>query len=833
MSVSGFVCKLTKGAYSLDLTSGRYALGLDFVPPPQSVVPQYAAGTSLNRTGGAALVGTKAVNREWGFGLTVTGDSEADVADALAQVQSFLNLAGDQNEPLYLEMRGNADVDVEPVWGQYGANKRYEIVYGSAAIADTYGTADFRSRTLHNCRIALTIKPFALGKRQALGSAKGGILEDVYHSAPGMSHGVIVPEATTNLATNPVFGNATWDTGWTANAGLLARKNNDPRFILFGFASARIEVVGTVPGGKLFYYQQTAVSSGVLYNVTAYVKKPDGSAVTANDCAVVLDSAVSSTYTDLGNGWYEVNANAPAVVTATVEIGLAVSQGIVIYLAGLHAEQKNGYGTALCYGDMLGCAWTGTAHASTTSRTAGRLRISASDAFSFAQGTIRLIYHTRYANTYIQEMPFFQAASGTDSKLKLRFSPTADDIILSDLSGSNSACTAALTFSGNTRYVIHCTYGAGSMKVYLDGILSASTANYATGSSADFLYVGSDAAGASQAHGPFLEFATFEHSMTASQVADDAGNLAQLISGHYENVAGVPWLWTKDGDDIVDNCDDSTRDDWAVIGGIPGTIESETEIQGAPSPWTGGAQGTPLWLSLFRAPRFDNPSTLYTDLSGVASGADSGGEHQDDTVTTAVKTIGTSATVTDKIDLYGGLEYYLFTRLSDAGSNLQLALAINIGGVQLSSGYASVSIGASFFLAHTLALSLPDRTVILTRAGYQSRFSFLLLAQRTTGSATLSTDYFMLLPRPLLRLAPQGASAFAESFILRGRAAQIFNSSVPATDNLPTITGDIIELQPARYNILRAVMGETTSVATITYTLTFSKVIVTPRYALL
>src|SRR3972149_6728782 len=240
MSVTGQVLKLTKGAYSLDLASGNYEVGQDFAPPPQSIIPQYAPGTSLNRTGGAALVGTKAVNRDFSFGVTITADSEAEVAQSVALIQSFLNLAGDPNEPLYLEWRGNADVSYESTWGQYGANKHYEIVYGQAVLAATYGVSDFRSRTLFDCRVNLTIKPFALGKKQRLTSVTGGIVEDTIGAADMLPRGTIIAEAVTNKMTNPAFSHATWNNRWAAGTSLVAAQNIDARYVLFWLSSAKL-----------------------------------------------------------------------------------------------------------------------------------------------------------------------------------------------------------------------------------------------------------------------------------------------------------------------------------------------------------------------------------------------------------------------------------------------------------------------------------------------------------------------------------------------------------------------------------------------------------------
>ena len=77
------VVQLVKGTRTLDLDSGRYTVGEKFVPSPLNLVPQLSGGSSANRYGGEMLTGSSAHNREWSFGIGISGASDWPVSTIL------------------------------------------------------------------------------------------------------------------------------------------------------------------------------------------------------------------------------------------------------------------------------------------------------------------------------------------------------------------------------------------------------------------------------------------------------------------------------------------------------------------------------------------------------------------------------------------------------------------------------------------------------------------------------------------------------------------------------------------------------------------------------
>ena len=79
----GYIAKLSHGFRILDISSGRYALMQDFIPPTVEEVIYTAAGTSANRTRGASNIGKRAVNRDWDFSFRAMGTSIAETDRAI------------------------------------------------------------------------------------------------------------------------------------------------------------------------------------------------------------------------------------------------------------------------------------------------------------------------------------------------------------------------------------------------------------------------------------------------------------------------------------------------------------------------------------------------------------------------------------------------------------------------------------------------------------------------------------------------------------------------------------------------------------------------------
>ena len=175
-------------------------------------------------------------------------------------------------------------------------------------------------------------------------------------------------EATANKMTNPVYGHATWNTGWTTGADLTAVQNFDPNYVLYGVNSAKVTRITS--GGSRSFYQNINAGNTNMHCLSAYVRKADGSTITASDCQLFYGGLLTTTYTALNNGWYLLHALVTGVASSTITGVTLTALSTDYYVGGVQLEEMP-YPTPLAHGGMgPGHAWTGTAHESTSTRTA-------------------------------------------------------------------------------------------------------------------------------------------------------------------------------------------------------------------------------------------------------------------------------------------------------------------------------------------------------------------------------------------------------------------------------------------------------------------------------
>lgn len=206
--------------------------------------------------------------------------------------------------------------------------------------------------------------------------ATGGII-----GRPGQfAKAVQAAETTTNLVTNPSIETNT--TGWgNAWGDTLAASAEQAKF---GLQSLKVTGAGAAGIGA---YIDSAVTPGATYtaSVWVYVSSagwPSG----VNDPGLRLYDgaglgtllAFSAAITERDQWvWRSVTAT-PAQATARILVFQNVDvAGRVMYIDGVQLEAK-AYPTPYCDGSLgPGHAWTGTAHASTSTRVASRLTYAA------------------------------------------------------------------------------------------------------------------------------------------------------------------------------------------------------------------------------------------------------------------------------------------------------------------------------------------------------------------------------------------------------------------------------------------------------------------------
>lgn len=807
--------KLECGARALDINDrARFYVRTYFVPPATVEAAQISMGTALNARGGR-LNGRKPQVRDWTFSVRIVGSSEADIQAAARSLKAMLALAGDETEPLYLAYKANSDTP-EPLWGQFGALLRYEVLNATVEFGDDYARGTRRARALV-ATITLTIQPYALGKQQRLCTATGGIVEDTIGSADGLSRGVIVPGTTTNLFTNPVFGHATWNNGWSSGAGMTAAQNTDDDFLMIPGAtnSAKLLAAG---GTRVFYQALTATVA--TYTLSSYVKKEDSSAVTAADCRLYFDNnLVTTTYTGIGNGIYRLSYTGTASAGLT-NYGIGVADGRVVYCNGFQVE-NTGFTTPLCFGDALGCSWTGTAHASTSTRTPAFLKLAlASDDWSNAEWTMRIIWRAGCASTQLGTSYFFDLGS----TFHLRFDTTNDELILRD--GTNQATSAAgQAFALNEVVVFYATAKPGTgLVLYRNGTSLATANTYTPIAPPASIYFGTDTSGANPIYGTFMGIDIFPRALSTTEVANDYANIAPLAADG-RRVSAIPWLWTKDGDNVVDNCDDSTRDNWCVVGGIAGSVEALTEIKAALDSTPGGYF---FVLSKCGYNHFMVPidAKVYADQGGVADANSSGGAYSTNYDLSAADANISSPAFSTYREWKGSVHF--FARLfksAGAGTTVNLVPVISHGYASMFGNEKTVSVDGTmrmYYLGH-----IPIGEVQINLYDYvRQRIYPKILGKQAT--VTLNVDFSMFIPNASVIYVPTAITASNSLLIVDGVVTEI------ASDYLygyRSAFGDKIELSPSEFNFLFVISAAMGGAHTITHTATLS-VRITPRWAL-
>lgn len=792
--------KLKKGQSSLTISSGRYGLGADFVPPSTNWALNMSGSTSANRMGGSTVISRRAINTEMAFTVYISGGSTAEVDRGIIDIARMLDMAGDENEPLYLQWRGNSDLPV-PVWGQFGAPLSLEIVSGSVMRDDLYGLAGRRADT-GRVTVSLVVKPYWLGSRQKGVGSVDGVMHDRYkYYTDGRSRGLMVMEATTNKMTNPIFSHATPDNGWSV-ATVVKRIVYDPDWILFHAASVRVEATG----GQGQLYQSINVGNINAHVLSCYAKLPDGGAISATQCALYYGSAKTTTYTAVGNGWYRLTAAVTGVSGAT-NTGIQIESGYSVYVDGFQIEEK-AYPTPLAYGELPGCAWSGTEHASTTARTAGETLLYPGDSYNLppdAEMAIAIVWKTGQANTHANDQYLIDSGS-----FEFYFKASDDKFYLTD--GTTTISSAAQTFSAGD--ILHLVIVAqpGELRIYKNGVSLASGAAWDPQMGA--LTIGSTATPASHMTGTIMGFTVYDVGLTQAQVTSIySAALPLMTDGEI-----VDWMPTFLAMDLSINdthqYQDSTHRDWVIIDGIPGNMAADTifenSVQGA-----GTYQG--LTLALNPCDDYMDVSDSFDDCQGTAFGGALGSEvDRSAAFTTAETTIPESA---ERISLgwpamnYYGKMAYAAAKIADNGTGLLAYLKIGNANGEWQSLAADTSL--RYFLVGPVVIPQMEYKELVNEYR-QTSLTASIVCKRTGSSATVDLDYYRILIGKVAHIVNNSGLGSYSAMLIHGMKA--FLAEGTAFGITAMVRGEPVEPEPDKINYMfvhSATIGDTAGISLV------------------
>lgn len=819
----GKYAKLKHGSKELDLSGGDYCLMPEFTPPPPAPIPLLTGGNMLNRYAGGRRVDRSFSDRPMNVPLVISGDSAAETHGLVRRLVSFIESAMmDSSDPLYFVYGESDAIPYEPKWGQQF--KYYEIKDASQAIGNLYGIASIYESLIF-VNLPMLVGPFAVGKRQLVGSATGSIRENTYTSPDGISRGTMIPEASTNKMTNPIFGHSTYNNGWTGGADTDITENTDDEYIIAGSSSARY-----VRTGNTAYTFTQSIDAGNTndHTLSCYVKKQDGSAVTSSDVVIYYGASKTTTYTAVGDGWYRIHASFAGISGATATgIAGASGTGKAFYVDGFHFTEE-AYMTPLVHGDMLDCVWNSTDHESTSSSTAARWRIDGNSEMSIVEGCIRFVWLPDVDSTSVTgNRRFF--ATGTSG---MAFSWIGGSTQYKFEDGTNNDSSANTSFTAGVPVVFHCVYGFRGFEVFINGVLTAIDYATYTPQTIGNLYVGSSASATEHINGTFLDLTIFDRALTAAEILDDYNNISDHVNGgdgYGQRINPIPWLWTYDGDNVLDSYCDSTHENYCVYGGIPGNIPADTIYHITPS-----ATGVSIFVSNFGANYYVDLSECFSDLSGhVDAGALGGEVEQLTATTTAAFPFSASSNFTSDLasKALDGLNARFLASISDAGSNLYIYAYAAGGNGTSSSSTRSIVADATrkYFVTYET----------ITPVSYANKFEWLLENDknyyiwlgRTTGSAVAEIDYTQLFLGDFFTVENVDSSN-TESFIINGRnAIEITSAGIDSKTN--KIIGDTLDLYPNKMNHVVILSGTVGANTAFTRTVTITRTYTIPRWSIL
>ncbi|MCA9381958.1 hypothetical protein KC660_00950, partial [Candidatus Dojkabacteria bacterium] len=188
------------------------------------------------------------------------------------------------------------------------------------------------------------------------------------------------------------------------SGNLTITENSTAPYYKFGSKSAKIVASGT---GANNFTTSIDPNSTATHTLSAYVYNGTtgavGGTVDNTVAQLVWEGSAQSgtTYTDMGGGWWRLTYSA-AVTDSTNDYGIYVLDGKTVYLDGVQLEQKS-YATTYTDGSLgNGYSWSGTANASTSSRTDTALEYSSTSNIDNRWGTVNFWIKKNYWDRTLQ-----------------------------------------------------------------------------------------------------------------------------------------------------------------------------------------------------------------------------------------------------------------------------------------------------------------------------------------------------------------------------------------------------------------------------------------------
>lgn len=490
-----------------------------------------------------------------------------------------------------------------------------------------------------------------------------------------------------------------------------------------------------------------------------------------------------------------------------------------------------------CAGHLMGAAWSGTPHASTSTRPEGNLKWTLGQELAGEFAVVGWITpHFAYNALLVPELAVWEYYVDGDDYVRLEY----------HASGTRFEVTGArngVAFSGNGSpqafsmldNVHLATVLAGdTLLVYVDGDQDISVAL-----EPGFPEGGTFSLGCSSQDDVCINayidgWRIWRQVLTATQVARLYANELPVKEG-YGSVGLPAFWWTKDGDGAIDAVDGAVsgaaKDNWGVLGGVSGRVAAELKVHvylpnpaGTPRVVYAGVRGT--------EEAFSPDDTLWHEYSGTADAGSSSGDAYEAGVTSGS---GSDThdfdSAADEIKRMRGI-YQVLGRFRASGAAIDAQPYFQLGtAAQILGDAQRIAATAGMELCDfgELEIGWPDEQ------GVPAALTVgLLLTETEATVTTLWLDFLQLLPRPLCRVECEEASISITSgdpLVIVGRRAYLLDQSDGSQLYRFYHQGDDLTAEPGKYNYVIFLLGEEDAAYDVTLAATVA-VYVRPRWRL-
>jgi len=377
-----------------------------------------------------------------------------------------------------------------------------------------------------------------MGHMGQFGTVTGGVI-----FRPGLfGKGVQIAEAATNLCTNPSAETNT--TGWTkSDANSSATYTRDATFGYIGSCSHKL--VNTAGGeNDYIYFAVSSPDAGTVYSISAYVYVSDFvAAADSNRGLFVSDTGSNAVATITGNtnGWVNLQVLFTTASPSTPFYVRLYAPRATVWWDVIQIT-KSTYRLPYLDGSLgSGHTWSGTAHASTSARTAASLAYV--NPLKASECTIGLTWTPSFANTTAQATPYLFS----EGNLKAYYQASDDKVYFTD--GTNTISTEALTFDADAaqRFAFSWSSAGLAIRRYYDGAMDTTVtgATYTAPTLGANLFIGSDTSSANQCNGVVDELMILDHAMTDSEyltiIESNAPVFAETSTWGWRAAGNLAW----------------------------------------------------------------------------------------------------------------------------------------------------------------------------------------------------------------------------------------------------------------------------------------------------